>query len=231
MGYDIKVFSPTQHSLARRKHIIEQNLVSTVLDVGANTGQWARQLRNDLGYPHRIISFEPLKHAYRALEESAKNDPLWDVLPHALGRESGFVDINVANNSQSSSMLKMLDAHVVSAPESEYIGTEKIEIKRLDEMYDSLGIGSSKTYLKIDTQGFEEHVVDGAHGVLDQIDLIQLELSLVPLYEGEPLLETMCAKMRALNYTIVALEESGFSDPATGHLLQVDAIFKRHNPS
>ena len=227
VGYDVNVFSPTKHSLSRRKHIIHQNRVKTVLDVGANAGQWATQLRNDLGYAHRIISFEPLNNAFQALQAVANKDAQWDVLQLALGRESGKVDINVANNSQSSSMLQMMDAHVASAPESQYIGTESIEVRRLDAIFQDLAIDSSPIYLKIDTQGFEEHVVDGAAGVLDRIDLIQLELSLVQLYEGEPLLETMCAKMRGLGYDVIALEESGFSDPETGHLLQVDAIFKR----
>ncbi len=226
-GFDIKTFTPTTHALARRQHILEYYRIDTVLDVGANTGQWASELRNDLGYKHRIVSFEPLPRAFEALAKAASHDPLWEVHPFGLGNTSEELQINVAANSQSSSMLGMLPAHIKSAPTSGYIGTEQIQVKRLDSIFETICQAGDSVYLKIDTQGYEEHVIDGAEGVLSRIDTIQVELSLVPLYDGELLIEDMCSKLRKKGYNLIALEESGFSDPETGHLLQVDAIFRR----
>lgn len=226
-GFDIKKFTPTTHALARRKHILDYYQIDTVLDVGANTGQWATELRHDLGYQHRIVSFEPLSTAFNLLSKNAEHDQNWDVFPFGLGNVSEFLEINVAANSQSSSMLGMLPAHVQSAPTSEYVGKERIEVKRLDSIFHSICSPQNRVYLKIDTQGFEEQVIDGAEGVLPLIDTIQVELSLVPLYDGELLIEEMCAKLRGKGYDLIALEESGFSDETTGHLLQVDAIFHR----
>ena len=87
-----------------------------------------------------------------------------------------------------------------SAPESGYINKEEIEIKRLDSIFNSFSIGNDKVMLKIDTQGYEKSVIDGAAKILDKISLIQLEMSIIPLYEGEMLF------MEMINY----LDKKGF---------------------
>jgi hypothetical protein len=81
-------------------------------------------------------------------------------------------------------------------------------------------------YLKIDTQGFESKVIAGAEQVLSRIDTIQLEMSLVPLYEGELLFDEMCRLMMNKGYSLVSAE-AGFSDETSGQLLQMDGIFHR----
>jgi len=81
-------------------------------------------------------------------------------------------------------------------------------------------------YLKIDTQGFEKQVLDGAARNLPRIDFVQIELSLAPLYAGALLLPEMNAYLVSLGYRLVALEP-GFSDAKTGALLQLDGIYQR----
>ena len=39
---------------------------------------------------------------------------------------------------------------------------EKIEVKTLDSIYDSLGITGENVFLKVDTQGYEKKVLNGA---------------------------------------------------------------------
>ena len=80
--------------------------------------------------------------------------------------------------------------------------------------------------MKVDTQGYESKVLQGAEKSLEQIDTVQMEMSLVPLYEGELLLHDMCMLMSEKGYSLVAIE-TGFSDPNSGQLLQVDGIFHR----
>ncbi len=226
VGYDICRFTPTSHPLARRKQILEFYEIDTVLDIGANSGQFAKHLRGDMGYTRRILSFEPLSTAFKLLKENAKDDLAWEVFNYALGDTEEKRGINIAGNSYSSSLLNMLPSHLKSAPNSGYIGKEVIDIRTLDSLYGDLCKTAKNVYLKIDTQGFESKVLKGAENSLAHVDTIEMEMSLVPLYDGELLFNEMCILMGKKGYTLIAIENE-FSDPASGQLLQVDGFFHR----
>lgn len=210
-----------------RKRLLKTYAVDVVLDVGANTGQFGKQLRS-IGYRGRIISFEPLSSAYEDLLKAANADGSWDAMNYALGDADCTAHINIAGNSYSSSILKMLPSHLESARDSRYQGTEEIEIKMLDSIFDSLCSPQNSVLLKIDTQGFEKRVLDGAKNALRHIDTVQLEMSLVPLYQGEALFTELYRMLAARGYQLVAVEQ-GFADELTGQLLQVDGTFHRFN--
>ena len=225
-GYDISRFAHTSHPLARKRRLLQYYEIDTVLDIGANTGQFARELRDDIGYTQHILSFEPLSQVFKSLEKNAKNDRSWDVFNHAIGDAEEKLEINIAGNSVSSSLLNILPAHLESAPESGYIGKEVIQIKSLDAIFGDLCKSAKNIYMKIDAQGFEDRVLKGAEKSLARINTVQVEMSLVPLYEGELSFSDMCMLMRGKGYTLIAIE-NGFSDPASGQLLQIDGIFHR----
>ncbi len=226
IGYSISRFTPATHPIARRKQILASHKIDTILDIGANSGQFARQMRRDIGFTNRILSFEPLSSAYKLLKSNAKNDPAWEVFNFAIGETEEEREINIAENSESSSLLSMLPAHLKSAPDSNYIGKETIKIKTLDSLFSDLCGTAQNIYMKIDTQGFESQVLKGAEKSLPKINTVQMEMSLVPLYEGELLFNEMLMLMGNKGYTLIAIE-NGFSDPASGQLLQVDGIFHR----
>lgn len=184
-GYDITRFNPASHPIARRQRFFETFQIDTVLDVGANIGQYGYELRHDLGYVNRIMSFEPLSAAFSILQRKAALDPAWQVFNHALGDVEATTEINIAGNSESSSLLPMLPAHLKSAPQSQYVGKELISVKTLDQILPTLCHDSRNIYLKLDTQGFEKHVLVGAAASLTRIDTVQMELSLVPLYNNQ----------------------------------------------
>jgi FkbM family methyltransferase len=225
-GYDISKFAHTSHPLARRQRLLQHYQIDTVLDIGANSGQFARELREDIGYTQHILSFEPLSQVFKSLEKNAKDDQAWDVFNYAIGDAEEKREINIAENSLSSSLLNILPSHLESAPDSRYIGKEVIEIRTLDAVFDGLCKSAKNIYMKIDAQGFEDRVLKGAENSLARINTVQVEMSLVPLYDGELLFTEMCMLMRAKGYTLVAIED-GFSDPASGQLLQIDGIFHR----
>jgi FkbM family methyltransferase len=226
MGYDICRFIPSSHPLARRKQLFEFYGIDVVLDVGANTGQFAQQIRNDIGYSKKIVSFEPLSSAFELLKANAERDPEWDIFNFALGDAEAKQEINIAGNSYSSSLLNMLPSHLKAAPESKYVGSEVIEIKTLDSIFDDVCQRDKNIYLKIDTQGFESKVIKGAERSLAYINTVQLEMSLVPLYQGELMFNEMYSLMSEKGYSLVSIE-SGFSDQVSRQLLQVDGIFHR----
>src|SRR5215218_1126126 len=130
-GLEVARYKPTSSPVARRMHLLERNRIDLILDVGANVGQYAASLR-ECGYRGRIVSFEPLTSAFSRLEASAKADPLWEVVNIGMGDRDERATINMAGNSQSSSLLEMLPAHVKSAPTSAYVGNEELTVSRLD---------------------------------------------------------------------------------------------------
>ncbi|GGK75622.1 FkbM family methyltransferase [Amphritea balenae] len=212
--------------LSRRKRLLYSYGIDTVLDIGANSGQFAVQMRRRLGYTNRILSFEPLSSAFELLKKRTENDSGWQAYNFALGETEEQRSINIAGNSCSSSLLNMLSSHIESAPKSEYTGVEIIEMKSLDSVFDGLCDKTNKIYMKIDTQGYESMVLKGAEKSLENINTIQLEMSLIPLYEGELLFNDMCQLMNEKGYRLVGIEP-GFTDKKSGELLQVDGIFHR----
>jgi FkbM family methyltransferase len=200
--------------------------IDVVLDVGANAGQSARHLRSDLGFEGRICSFEPLSVPFRTLQSRAAEDPNWQAFNFALGDVEGVATMNVAANSESSSLLEMRPAHLEAAPESGFLGTEDVEIRTLDAIFDELCQAGDRVYLKLDTQGFEDRVLRGADRCLAKIDTVQVEMSLTPLYSDEPTFGELYQLLLGNGYVMVGLEP-GFTNPETGQLLQADAIFHR----
>jgi hypothetical protein len=80
--------------------------------------------------------------------------------------------------------------------------------------------------LKIDTQGFEKQVIDGAANSLKHITGIQLEMSLLELYSGEMLFSEMINYIQDRGFSLYSLE-NGYVETSTSRLLQVDGIFFR----
>ena len=206
-------------------HLLRSNRIDLVFDVGANFGQYATSLR-ECGYRGRIVSFEPLTSAFSRLEANAKADPLWEVVNIGLGDRDERATINIAGNSQSSSLLEMLPAHLKSAPVSAYVGKEEITVSRLDSVFSKYHRPGDRTFLKLDAQGYERKILDGASLSLTDILGIQLEMSIEPLYSNEmPYLE-MLGYLAGMGFTLASIEP-GFGDPESGRMLQMDGIFFR----
>ncbi|MEH2342465.1 MAG: FkbM family methyltransferase [Nostoc sp.] len=209
---------------AKIKKLFDYHQIDLVLDVGANTGQYYNFLR-ELGYSGKVVSFEPLSDAYSQLAKMSKKHPAWQIAPRtAIGNSEGEISINISGNSQSSSLLPMLDSHKTACPESNYIGTETVNITHLDYIAPHYITAHNKVFLKLDVQGFEQQVLEGAKGILPQIKGIQLEMSLVQLYQGEPLFREMLDYMVQIGYSLHWLKPT-FTDTNTGKLLQLDGIF------
>ena len=211
------------YDLERRIKLINHFDIDTLFDIGANIGQYAINMR-EIGFTKKIISFEPLKSAFSVLKDTSLNDNNWVVQNYALGNENFKSVINVAGNSASSSILNMLPKHSNTEPESKYTTQEEIEIKTLDSVYNTLCKKEDRVMIKIDTQGYEKNVIDGATESLKNIKVIQIEMSIVPLYENEMLFIEMINHIDKKGFHLVSLE-NGFSDNTTGQLLQVDGIF------
>jgi FkbM family methyltransferase len=209
--------------LDRRIKLLKNYNIDVIIDVGANIGQYGAELRN-IGYEGKIISFEPTSEAFQKLQKTASKDTLWDVHNLSLGERDGESIINVSKNSVSSSILKDLPQLTESAPEATFIKKETIQIKKLDSIFNDLEIFGKNIYLKIDTQGYEKMVLDGAIKSLKSITGVQIEMALIPSYEGSLTFEAMITNMKNLGFKLTTIE-SGHYNKKTGKLLEVDGVF------
>jgi len=213
------------------RSILAHTAASVVLDVGANIGQFG-DLVLRTGFRGTILSFEAIPSVHRALVRhvEGKSDS-WHVAPcAALGVRRGKIAFNVAANTVSSSILRMNKAHLDAAPNSRYVAEEIVDMERLDELAVPMLPAEGGLLIKIDTQGYEKEVLAGATGLLHRTVALQLELSLVALYEGAPGFMEMVAYVQSLGYELFSLVP-GFHDERTGRLLQVDGFFVRPKPT
>jgi FkbM family methyltransferase len=227
LGLEVRRFTPATSQPARMRAMLEWHKVNVVLDVGANVGQFARELRKQSGYRGRIVSFEPMRDAHEALQRAAASDPAWDVARRsAIGARCGVITINVSRNSVSSSVLEMLDAHASAAPQSHYEASEEVPLATLDSLAAEIIHPGDRPFLKIDTQGYESEVLDGASGLLRRTVGVQLEMSLIPLYGGQKLMPELTQRVTAAGFELWDIAPT-FADPRSGRMLQVDATFFR----
>jgi FkbM family methyltransferase len=203
---------------------------STIFDVGANVGQYGLLLR-ECGFGGRIVSFEAIPSVYARLSIVAASDPNWIVAPCcALGRAQGEANINLSRNSVSSSILPMNEMHLKAAPDSRYVASEIVALKRMDDVAGPFLPANGRVLLKIDTQGYEEEVLAGAGYILQSVSALQLEMSVAPLYEGAPSLRRALELCEKLGFELHGLIP-GFYDEKSGRLLQMDGLFLRNGIS
>ena len=200
--------------------------IDVLIDIGANIGQFSSEIRSK-GYTGKIISFEPLTSAREILINKAAKDRNWIIHDRvAIGDQNGFVDINISKNSYSSSILPMLKTHLDASINSEYIGKEKTQIITLDSVADNYLDKDSNCFLKIDTQGYETQVLNGAPKILSKAKGVLCELSLVKLYDGQDLWRDMITRFEKEGYILWSLQR-GFTDKKNGRTLQINGIFLR----
>jgi FkbM family methyltransferase len=182
--------------------LLEKYQIDVVIDVGANEGQYASDLRR-FGYQGKIISFEPLSSAFEVLKNAAASDPNWVVYNLALGTENTNKPIFVSDNSQFTSFLKSNDwcereYGSVSVGERE----ETVTIRRLDEVLAETleNLDRARIYLKLDTQGYDLEVFKGLGKMHERIVALQSEVSVTPIYQNMP----------HLTDSILFYEQAGF---------------------
>lgn len=216
-------FEVRRHPDTRRQMMFAKHRIDLVLDVGAADGGYGSGIRA-AGYTGDIVSFEPLSTAFAALGRLVARDPKWEARNLALGAEAGEATINIASNSTSSSILPMLGPHLEAAPSVSYVGEQVVTVSRLDDEVAELA-ATRRTFLKIDTQGFEREVLAGGPGTVGQCVGLQLELSFVPLYDGGMLVDEAIGWAYDHGFEMVGIEQ-GYAAPS-GEILQIDGVFVR----
>ncbi len=223
-GFDLHGFDPRFHAEARKRLLLRNPHLELFLDVGANTGQFAKWLRES-GYRRRILSFEPGRVAFEFLAKESSHDLLWSARHVALGSAAGETELRISADSFSSSIYAPTERNLSAHVGVVQLEKEKVKIARLDELLAKEPLPESRCLgLKIDTQGSEDAVLVGASGIIPKVRLLVLELSLVRLYEGQKLLCDLLPLVRNLGFYPVIIEPCDM-DYEKLEILQVDVWF------
>jgi FkbM family methyltransferase len=209
------------------RDILDSTGITIVLDVGANVGQFGDGLLR-AGFRGTLVSFEAIPSVHRELVAHAlRRSESWVVAPcAALGSRAGKIEINIAGNSVSSSILPMNRTLLDAEPLTQYVDKVMVDVMRLDELAPTLVPSAGTMLIKVDTQGFEMEVLKGATGLLSRTLALQLELSLIPLYAGAPTFVEMVSFVESAGFELYSIVP-GFRDKRSGRLLQVDGFFVR----
>lgn len=196
--------------------------VKTILDVGANTGQFAMSIHQI--FPDAMLySFEPLVDCYEELVVNLDGIPKFKAFNLALGNITGKIEMYRNQYSASSSLLAMKELHKESFPFTREEQVQKISIARLDDLADDLEI-QMPILIKLDVQGFEDQVISGGINTISKADIIIIELSVEQLYEGQPLFDSIYRTLFDLGFQYKGNYDQLYS-PNDGCVLQMDGIF------
>lgn len=204
---------------------LRREKTTLVLDVGANTGQYATLLRM-LGYEGDIISFEPVSESFQELKAAASSDGRWRVEQIALGNANERRSIHLLPRSDFNSFHQPNRFALDNIKRIEPYGMEEVQVRRLDDVIEMVGEGRDRAsiFLKTDTQGHDLAVLEGAGDTLKSVTGIQAEIPVTALYEEvAPLNETLD------HYARVGFRAFGFRPIswADGRMLEMDALFER----
>lgn len=219
MGYEVVSYTPMRNHDLRRVKLLRERRIDTVIDGGANAGQYAARLRA-LGYEGRIVSVEPIPSVFKKLEARVQGDDRWECVNAALAREPGRVDLQVASVTEVSSVLPATG----SSHTEGWKATQPVSVPCTT--VDALLQGTERAYIKLDIQGYELEALAGAAKSLGNAVALEVELSTVPLYEGAALLPEVIRYLTEHGYSLFSVEPA-LVDYDSGRVLQLDGIFVR----
>jgi FkbM family methyltransferase len=207
------------NELTRLKRLLQRLQVDCVVDVGANRGQFAGELRT-IGFKGLIFSFEPISTEFDAVSVRFRSDAKWKGYRLALGSVEESKAITIPRLTVMSSLLEPLTRE-------EDCRTEIIQVRRLDTLLPGLlaEYGVSRAFLKMDTQGYDLEVFRGAAGCLEMIEGIQSELSVQPLYRNMPHYIEVLAEYEAAGFALFHL--SVVNRTAAEGLLELNCFMAR----
>lgn len=212
-----------------RKHTnrldsLQKYNIKTIIDVGANVGQFKKEIREKL--PNAFIySFEPLAECFNKLKELEKKDTKFKAFNLALGNKNERTQINKSSYSLSSSLLPMSDIHKLAFPYSKDSMPESVEVKRMDDFFFDKKLDNN-ILIKVDTQGYESQVIEGGKETFSGAKVLIIETSFVPLYVGQQLFSEIYANLLNMGFGYKGAIHQKL-DAISGELLFEDSLFEK----
>ena len=207
----------------RRQRMLSHYGIDVLLDVGANIGQYATEVRG-AGYTGVIHSYEPLSGPFLGLEAASSADPRWHAHRVAVGDSTGSITINISEATKFSSALPIAERAKTESPDAAYVGSENVRLDTIDNLV--ADVEATNLGLKIDVQGFEGSVLDGGATTLARARFLEMELSPRPVYDGQMLMLEALERLDRLGF-VLSCTENIYPVPYTGRSWQFNGIFIR----
>lgn len=197
---------------------------STILDIGANRGMFSKTAH--YVFPGaEIYAFEPLQDCYQDLCKLRDKIAKFECYNVALADMAGESLIHRSVYSESSSLLPMDQLHKEAFPYTATVHLERIEKQIMDSILADRSI-KRPVLMKLDVQGYENFVLNGAQQTLKLTDYILCELSFVPLYEGQVLFDDIYRQLISAGFRYSG-QIAELRDPRSSRVLQADGLFER----
>jgi FkbM family methyltransferase len=230
LGYDVVKRRNSNDTLASHLiNVFSVKNIDCVLDVGANSGQYGKFLR-EIGFKGHIVSFEPVKSVFDQLEAAAKSDSKWICYHLALGEQKEDKTINVYSSTVFSSFLEATDYSKGIWNSLNTSNVETVHVERLDDLFQDIRgrTGCSAFYLKMDTQGFDISVFRGALGSLPRVMALQSEVALISVYKDMPDAYDVLKEFHAHNYFISGMYPINRDESLA--VIEYDTVLVRREP-
>lgn len=206
--------------------------VEAVIDVGANTGQFGVLLRSECGFTGTIVSVEPTPAEVERLRATSAGDPRWHVEAVAISAMGGPQTLHQFGDSQFNSLLDAspegVDYNATLGRPTD-VAVPSITLADLLTTCEPLdGVALDRVVLKLDTQGYDLHILRSAPEVLDGIAAVAMEVPLIELYEGSFTLDETLEVLRHHGLEVWGTYPNSFD--RTGAVADLNLLARRRRP-
>lgn len=201
---------------------IENRAIDTVIDVGANVGQFGESLRAG-GYSGKILSFEPTRSPFETLARKAAADGHWEARHCGVGDTPGIAVLHASKLSVFNSILELSDVAGLHDNRMAIDHTEEISMVTLDEVARNI---TGNILLKIDTQGYERKVIEGARQIIPRVAGILMEIPVIHTYKGEWHFHEAMKYMFDLGFVPAQIQATGYHGLDTASAVDYDCLFR-----
>lgn len=225
-GYHLAKSSPNPVVDLFNSNWIKSMQLGTVIDVGANAGQFAKSVRAAMPAV-QIISFEPIPAEYKKLNQAFAGDGNFTSYQCALGDETGTVAFQENEFSPASSIIETTGLQKEYYPVTGTTKLIEVEIARLDDKLKSSRL-RKQVFLKIDVQGYEDRVIRGATELLRDVSVVYVECSFRQFYKDQPLFQDIYDLLRQQGFEFRGIGDQ-LKAGKNAEPVQIDALFVKNS--
>ena len=202
--------------------------IRTVIDIGANDGSYSEYL-SGFFQPDVIHAFEPLPSCQESLAALGQRLPGLTIHQVALADAPGEATFFANGYAPASSLLRVSELSRQVFPETERETAVTVALARLDDLLPVATL-ERDILIKIDVQGVEDRVIKGGRAVFSAARIVLVEMSFVPIYQGQPLFEEVHRLLEACGLRLAGFKNQ-IDQPQTGQPLFAHCLYHRPDAS